>query len=495
MIMKVNLDKGKKGAISIWNNTLIGCIFIFCLVIMQSCTTVTVLSNSPIRPEGPVREVDKTVINVRDHGAKGDGKTDDSDAITSAMQLAARSGRKLYIPKTNSVYFIQKGIRVPLQKGQKLTIQSNGATLQAARTLRNSTRPIWKLTPSYQEFAILSVGPAATQQTFPHNFNNNQNIQIEVDGLHFNGGYVPAQYQRNPPSVLVSAIDVSAAQVIIQNCRFENIWGYGVRSFGVQSYTNQHNTYREVGGRGIKPAIDAFGDAIFIAAVAPKAQIDIAHNELMGLKGPKQNKSRSGITFEFSVHPYQATIRSTQIEGYAKSIHVEEKAASRIKVIESQLLDANYTIAMVANKQAVMEVQNTLIRNRGTDGIDAGDGGPVINTDGGGTIRFKSSTLQLDGKRNAYITMVGVDRIENSRIYAYNKNPYFADANIVFSQCTFYDFGGTQKSFFSYMGDNQFRIERSTFHGGGDVHARGQKVKVMFNASTAASRSIQLIQQ
>jgi hypothetical protein len=465
-------------------------------VLFQGCYPSAILTQASSNQDRQPSVGQSTAhINVRDFGAKGDGKTDDSDALTKAMLEALRTHKTVYVPKSTQPYLVQKGIRIPLKRGQQLRISSNGATLQAPRVLRASTSAIWKLTPTYQEFALLSVGPQASQQTFPHNFNNNGQTKVHIEGLRFHGGYQASQYQRNPPSVLLSALDVSAAEVLIQNCQFEQIWGYGIRSYGVSHYINRHNTYQQVGGRGIKPAVDAFGDAIFIAAVTRNAKIDIAHNKMIGLQSPQKNKSRSGITFEFSVHPYQATIQACQIEGFAKSIHVEEKAKAHIKVIESQLLDANYSIAMVANRDALMEVENTLIRNRGTDGVDAGDGGPVINTDGGGTLRFKSSTFQLDGPRNAYITMVGVERMDQCSIYAYNKNPYFADANIVFHQCEFYDFGGPQKSFFSYMGNNQFRIESSTFHGGGDVHAKGQKVNVQFNSSKAQNRQIQLIQQ
>lgn len=52
------------------------------------------------------------VFNVRDHGAKGDGASDDTAAIQSAMDAAAKTGGRVYLPPAK--YLVKGSLRVPV---------------------------------------------------------------------------------------------------------------------------------------------------------------------------------------------------------------------------------------------------------------------------------------------------------------------------------------------------------------------------------------------
>ncbi|MBB3034065.1 glycosyl hydrolase family 28-related protein [Alteriqipengyuania lutimaris] len=52
-------------------------------------------------------------INVKDHGAKGDGVTNDTEKVLYARDIAAAFGRDLYFPRSSGPYMMDRGINVP----------------------------------------------------------------------------------------------------------------------------------------------------------------------------------------------------------------------------------------------------------------------------------------------------------------------------------------------------------------------------------------------
>lgn len=474
--------------------------FVLTILSVASCDVISMLEQGGAAPRTqssrskskPAVLSGSNYIDVSTLGVKGDGVTDDSKALEKAISACLAQGKICYVPRTSRHYLLNNSVRIPLKSGQSLQIVSDGATLKTGSGIKEPASRIWKLTPSFKEVALLSIGPAADNKAFPNNFGNNKGIKVTINGLNFDAGAQPQQAITPNGALIISGLDLSAEEITVTNCDFFNITGYGIRSFGVKKGTIENNVFRSVGGRGVFPDSDAFGDAIYTAAVSSGGVIAIKDNQLVG-SVRRGRKSRSGITFEFSRAKYTANIENCYITGYAKSIHIEEPAPAVINVRNSQLLNANYSIAMVLNTKGVCNVYDSEITVGGTDQVESGDGGPVINTDGGGTLNFYRSKLQLNGPRNAYVSMVGVKEVKDSEIYAYNKNPYFADANVTFTGCTFHDFGGADKSFFSYAGNNRFRVVNSTFRGGGNVHANGQRVKVDFENTRAVSGQVKLI--
>jgi polygalacturonase len=61
------------------------------------------------------------VVNVKDTGAKGDGKADDTAAIQKAINGVAGTGGTVYVP--NGVYMVRATGKKTLHLGSKMTLK------------------------------------------------------------------------------------------------------------------------------------------------------------------------------------------------------------------------------------------------------------------------------------------------------------------------------------------------------------------------------------
>lgn len=415
------------------------------------------------------------LVNVTQFGAVGDGVTDNKEAFTEAFQYCVDNHKVCYIPKESNSYIVTGTVHIALSQGQSLTITSNGATISAKGSPSFESYLLWKLTPSFQEIALWSFGNRAATSNISTSFAQDNNSSLSISGLLFKGfsnGFEAGQK-------LLSALDISTDKVSLSNLTFENIKGYGLRSFGAKQISIENVKMNQVGGRGEVPANDAYGDGIYIAVLKNNATVSIKNCNLTGAV-INQRRSRSGITFEFSNQAYQAIIDHCIIAGFAKCVHFEDKATETLVISDCHFSKFNYAVAMVANQHSILNVDQTFFDFSGTDGVDRGDGGPVVNTNHGGTINFYQSTLNLNGKKHAYISMVGVNLLKNCTINGNNKNPFFADGQVTFDSCSFVDFGGPLYSFYAYgKSISMFKIVDSKFKGGGAVNATGQRVNLI----------------
>lgn len=70
------------------------------------------------------------VVNVKDRGAKGNGKADDTKAIKNAVDLVAGTGGTLYVP--DGVYMVDAVTAGPIKLKSEMTLKlAPGATLKA----------------------------------------------------------------------------------------------------------------------------------------------------------------------------------------------------------------------------------------------------------------------------------------------------------------------------------------------------------------------------
>lgn len=96
--------------------------------------------------EGPGRENKKNtyvspdsklnftgILNVKSFGAKGDGETDDTEAIQKAMDIAAKNHKVCYIPY--GTYPVSKPLVIPAVNSGFFILRSNGATIKAIKRM------------------------------------------------------------------------------------------------------------------------------------------------------------------------------------------------------------------------------------------------------------------------------------------------------------------------------------------------------------------------
>jgi hypothetical protein len=431
-------------------------------------------------------------VNVANYGAVGDGVKDDTKALTDALNYCVANKKVCYIPKSKSFYHVTGTIRVDIKPSQKLEIVSNGGIVKAGTLTTFKSTTLWKISPMYDEKVLLSFGPAAANYTdLSTAFAKNNGTTLIVKGLIIDGvseafPEVPEKNQR-----ILVGLQTSCANVNISSCSFSNIYGYGMVSFGAQTYINSGSTYREVGGRGKTPYAfkvdtDAFGDAIYTAVVKPGANITIRNCNLTGIQKFKR-RSRIGITFEYSKQPYRITIDGCKIRHYAKGIHYEEKAKSTTLINNCLFEDVNFGVANIGNAGSTSIIRKSVFNIGTTDGQEQGDAYAFLTMYGDVNISVENSQLNFKGRKGAFQNFAGVKKVINTTLNANNTNPSIANANTQFESCKFINFGGNAPSFTSYAGGNSFLLKNCTFEGGDNVHAKGQKLSLKFDRTVSKS--------
>ncbi|NLU94415.1 glycosyl hydrolase family 28-related protein [Chitinophaga sp. Ak27] len=439
----------------------------------------------------------QSIINVKDFGAKGDGVTDDADAIIQALTQAVKTNSVCYIPKTTRFYNISKTIRLSLNANDKITINSDGATIRPIGMVKNES--IYNIT-SYPEHVFLSLGPREASSDVHKAFVNNDGVSVNVKGLCFDGRafQVVSLPPKNDADIAI-ALQVSAQNINVSNCTFQNIFGYGIRLHGASTLNVNSTNFARVGGRGKTPSadkvdFDAFGDAIYISSLRENASVSIASCTMTGIKSGNM-RSRVGITFEYSSSNYNANIKGCDVRGYAKCIHIEEKNNSTFNINQCKFADFNYAIANIRDN-ATMNFYNCTFTVGLSDGKDNGSALVFLSMYGMPTISVYKSTLDYSNSaQRTYQSVVGLKLLKDCIINANNKNFYFADSNVTFDGCTFQNFGGAGASFFSNSGKNKFVIMNSRFSGGGDVHANGTKASLNFMNSNVSQQGRKLIEK
>lgn len=352
-------------------------------------------------------------ISVLDFGARGDGMTDDSDAFENAIIYCIKNQKTLYIPKTQQTYNLNKTIRVELLKGEKIKIISNKATITPKIT---DTRSAYKLTP-FKEHVFISIGRKINSIYKPEEPTENIGTQIFISGLVIDG--IQQEVTKNVHSfdddIYIAAQFVSE-KVIVENCVFRNINGYGLRIHDVLNSNIKNCKFINVGGRGYtqfanKVDMDGFGDAIYHAKVNSNAKIVIKDCFFEG-KITNNKRSRSALTFEYSTFPYDVSISNVNISGYAKCLHIEETAKTIFRLKNVKFEDFNFAIANVLNDSSIIYLQNAIVKVGFNDGNDNGDALAFLNYHSTAKIYVSDSELDFNGREKAYQSAVGLVKVE-----------------------------------------------------------------------------------
>lgn len=423
-------------------------------------------------------------ISVLSFGAVGDGITDDSDAFQKAIVYCVNNNKVLYVPKTKNSYSLAKTIRVELSKNNKIKIVSNQAVIMPGN-LENKTA--YNLT-SFKEHIFLSIGRKINSIKKIEGAEENLGTEIEISGLTFDGNKQKyAERILSFDNDIYIATQFIAEKVKLTNCIFKNIFGYGVRIHEVSDSKIEHCKFLNVGGRGATPFannidFDGFGDAIYHAKVNVNANILINDCQFIGKKY-NNKRSRCAITFEYSDYPYKVNLEKLNISGYAKCLHIEEAAATIFQIKNVKMEDFNFGIANVLNDKTQIFLDNCNIKVGLNDGNDNGDALAFLNYMSAAKIYVNKSTLNFNGKHNAYQSAVGLSKVESSTINGNNTNFFFADGSTLFSNCKFINFGGSQMSFMSNNPENLYLIEDSIFLGIPLSTIKGSNVKLVIKRS------------
>lgn len=419
-------------------------------------------------------------ISVLTFGAKGDGQTNDEDALEKAISYCIKNNKICYIPKTVRFYNIKSTIRVPLEPGQSIEIVSDGASIKPLAPPANNTA--FSLTP-FNEHVFLSIGKQINSIRDNAMFKNSEGSSVSISGLVFDGSNLP---EGVAPTTLGTSIfiglQVLAETVNINNCVFKNLYGYGLTIYNVKNSTMKECRFENVGGRGATPFVqkidrDAFGDGVHFSLVKADGNVTMEHCVFLGKK--IQNKrSRSAITFEFSTQPYNIFLSNVNISGFAKCIHIEETSPTKVHLNYVNMSDFNFGIANVLNDNSTISFNHVRMDVGLSDGNDYGEALAFLNYRSKAQIFIDNSYLNFNGKKESYQSAGGLVKVENSTINGNNTNFFFADGNTLFDHCIFVKFGGAQKSFFSNNGQSVYKITNSDLKKSSTVHANGQKLKL-----------------
>ena len=433
-------------------------LLVICLSFSSFCYSI---NNSIV-----IKKSGNESVSVLDFGAVGDGIADDSDAFQKAILYCINNNQVLYVPKTAKSYNLSKTIRVSLARGNKIKIISNQAIITPKIT---DIATIYKLT-SFKEHVFISIGREFNSIKIFNNSQDNIGTEINISGLIIDG-----KNEKSIENVTSYDNDIYiggqfvAEKVSLENCVFKNIFGYGVRIHEVSESKIKKCKFINVGGRGLTPFanksdLDAFGDAIFHAKMNTNANV-LIEDCLFDGKMNNNKRSRSALTFEFSLFPYKVNLRNLDIKGYAKCLHIEEIAATVFQLENVKMSDFNFGIVNTLNNASEVYLNNCVVNVGINDGNDFGDALAFLNYMSSAKIEVKNSLLNFKGRQAAYQSAVGLVKVENSTINGNNTNFFFADGNTVFLHCKFINFGGPGMSFFSNNPANLYQIKSSIFKG------------------------------
>src|SRR5262249_60828421 len=137
------------------------------------------------------------MVSVRDFGAKGDGKTDDTQALHHAVQ---RGDGELVFPRGD--YVLSKPLQVPLEQHGRLSLSGSGGT---ARLLMKGPGPALHLVGTHKKTALpADVAEGVwTRERMP-----------TVRGLEIVGGHAQADGIR-----IDGAMQPTLVGLLIRRCR------------------------------------------------------------------------------------------------------------------------------------------------------------------------------------------------------------------------------------------------------------------------------------
>jgi len=172
--------------------------------------------------------LDTLVVSVEDYGAVGDGVTNETTVIQTAINAATTAGRTLFLPR-GRIYLISNTVNIPT--GAR--IYGHGATIKI--TGINGTN-VYPTLPSpgtdvYNAFQIPAAG------------------DVEIYGLRFLGQNDPFVYRLAHQAGAIDIAVNNTGSVVVQDCKFEYLHGYTVHAqLGTAPVHVRNCTIKNTGG-------------------------------------------------------------------------------------------------------------------------------------------------------------------------------------------------------------------------------------------------------
>ena len=172
----------------------------------------------------------QTQVNVKDFGAKGDGKSNDITAIRSAIAKVNRSGGTVYFPKGTYLTSI-----VDIQPATSAMISFVG-----------------------EDGAVLKKDPKDKMKVAVI-FSEKRNANLTFKNLMIDGDYMaaPRTWRKEGKNTILLTEEVkgiyiyNANSVTVENCRAYNLHGDGIAAFNTKIFHANNNIVENVSGSGI----------------------------------------------------------------------------------------------------------------------------------------------------------------------------------------------------------------------------------------------------
>ena len=234
-------------------------------------------------------------VPVENYGAKGDGTTDDTQAIQDAIDDA----------NPNSVILMTKTYKITntISIDKKLTITGGGIIKPETTGTKN---------------AITSTS------------------DIVIEDITIDGALNPQdQFDETTFSnlVLLTGLYLEGENDILENVTIKNIYGYGIKFRGYKQISINNSRIDSVGGHWIaNNEYDSFGDAIYLGGTNGDSYINI-NNTVINGKYKSTTLSRAGICVENltgTMIDGVTNIRFTQgtLQKFDRILHVESVQGS-----------------------------------------------------------------------------------------------------------------------------------------------------------------------
>ncbi|MBZ4655844.1 MAG: hypothetical protein JG759_392 [Thermoanaerobacter sp.] len=197
-------------------------------------------------------------VNVKDFGAKGDGITDDTQALQEACNHLSNGGT-LYFPESK-VYKITNVLSISIPENTSITIIGNNSTIDLQANIR------------YYLDGILSI------------ISSGNGSKVNINNLNMRATGVIPDWSAVNPNGGRGAFFIVADFIHVNNCHFEDlfysaaVWTHYAKVVKIENCSGIR-----VGGRSIDNTEDARGDALYFGFLGLDITGGTEHKDAMVL--------------------------------------------------------------------------------------------------------------------------------------------------------------------------------------------------------------------